>query len=131
VRSVRASAAGKSYHDVSLVIDPARVAAFGRLFGEQRTVVPPTFLTAVEFAIFPEIVGDPDLALDLSRVVHAEQEYEWHRPLVVGERIVARSRIASVRERGDGGMVSIETDVLDDGGERIARCRATMLERGS
>ena len=56
--------------------------------------------TAAEFAVIPSIIGDPDLGLDFSRVVHGSQEYEYRRPLSVGERFVARARLASIRQRG-------------------------------
>src|SRR2546426_561722 len=76
--------------------------------------VPPTFLTVAEFTLFPTIVADPDLALDFSRVVHGNQEYEWRRHPRVGEALVARARIASIKERGTLGFLTIETEVADE-----------------
>ena len=68
--------------------------------GQTAPGVPPTFATVAEFAVFRQIVSDPELDLDFARVVHGDQEYEWHRPPAVGETLVVAARIAAIRERG-------------------------------
>jgi acyl dehydratase len=130
VRRVNTSIEGKVYPDVAFDVAADRVAAFRAVFGERREVVPPTFLTAAEFTSFPAVIEDPELALDFARVVHGDQEYEWRRQPRVGERLVARSRIASARARGGTAFLTIETELRDADGETVAVCRATMIERG-
>ena len=130
VPRVNTTAEGKVYPDLAFEVSTERVAAFRAVFGEKRDVVPPTFLTAAEFAAFPAVIADPDLALDFARVVHGEQEYEWRRPLRVGETLTARSRIASAKVRGSLGFLTIETELRDESDEKVAVCRATMIERG-
>ena len=66
------AAEGTTYPAVSFVVEPSRVAAFRSLFGISEGV-PPTFVTAAEFAAFPQIVADRHLDLDFSRVVHGSQ----------------------------------------------------------
>jgi acyl dehydratase len=121
---------GKVFPEVPFLVEPDRVRAFRAVFGERRDVVPPTFLTAAEFTVFPAIVSDPEVALDFTRVVHGEQEYELRRPLAVGEALVLRPRIASARTKGGHGFLTIETEVRDASGEVVAVCRASMIERG-
>ena len=128
--AVNPAAQGKTYPDVVFGVEPQRVAAFRAVFGERGDAVPPTFLTAAEFSVFPRIVGDPELGLDFTRVVHAEEEYEWRRPLAVGETLTARGRIAQIREKGGHGFLTIETELLDPAGHLVASARATMIERG-
>jgi acyl dehydratase len=127
---VNAAVEGKRYEEVPFVVDPDRVAAFRAVFPDGAGGVPPTFLTAAEFSLFPTIVADPELDLDFSRVLHGDEEYEWERPIVVGESLVARARIASIRRRGAIGFLTIETELVDGEGRRVARCRSTMIERG-
>ena len=45
---MNAVAAGKTYPEVPFMVDPSRVAAFGRVF-DQVGGVPVTFATAAEF----------------------------------------------------------------------------------
>ena len=121
---------GKTYPAVALTVDPERVARFRAAFGEERDVVPPTFATVAEWAVFPGIVEDAELALDFSRVVHAAQEYEWHRPFVEGETLTVRPRIASIREKGGHGFLTVETELTDADGTIVVLARATLIERG-
>jgi acyl dehydratase len=76
-------------------------------------------------------VSDPELGLDFSRVVHGDQEYVWHRPVVVGETLEVRPRIAAIRERGSNGFLTIEVTLWGAGGEPVATTRATMIERAA
>jgi hypothetical protein len=121
---------GKVYPEAPFLVEADRVRAFRTVFGERRDVVPPTFLTAAEFTVIPSIVSDPDVAIDFTRVVHGEQEYELRRPLVEGEILTIRPRIASARTKGGHGFLTIETEVRDASGEIVAVCRASMIERG-
>ena len=122
---------GKAYPAVPFTVDPERVARFRATFGEERDIVPPTFATAAEWAVFPGIIADPVLGLDFSRAVHAQQEYEWHRPFVVGETLTARPRIALIREKGGHGFLTVETELIGADGAIVVVARATLIERGA
>ena len=128
--AVNPEAEGTVYPDVDFVVEPGRVAAFRAVFG-QADGVPPTFLTAAEFASFPPIIGDPAVDLDFTKVLHGGQEYELVRPLREGERLTVRPRIESVRVRAGTGFLVIAMDLFDAAGEPVARTRSTMIERSA
>jgi acyl dehydratase len=121
---------GKVYPEVPFVVDVARVAAFREVAG-QADGVPPTFVTAGEFSVFPAIVGDPELELDFTRVVHGTQEYVFARPLVEGETLVVRAHIESIRERGGNGFLTVVMELLDTDGEVACTARSMMIERAA
>jgi hydroxyacyl-ACP dehydratase HTD2-like protein with hotdog domain len=121
---------GKSYPEIRFLVDEDHVQRFRRAIGSPGISVPVTFVTVAEFSSFPAIVGDPELALDFSRVVHADQEYEFSRPLRVGETVTVRSRIAQARARGGQSFLTIETRLLDEDAVVVVTARTTMLERG-
>jgi acyl dehydratase len=122
---------GKVYPEATFTVESERVNVFRAAIGEQSDIVPPTFATVAEFTVMPVIVGDAQLGLDFTRVVHAEQEYEWHRRFRLGETLTARSRIASIRQKAGNGFLTIETEVLDRDGGLVVLARATMIERGA
>jgi len=128
VRHVNPAAEGTRYPDVRFQVDPAQVAAFRNVFG-QGSGIPVTFLTLAEFAVFPEVIEDPNLALDFSRVVHGGEDYEYRRPLVEGETLTVRTRIESIREKGHSGFRTLATEFVDVGGDIAATARSTMIER--
>ncbi len=96
------AAEGTTYPAVPFTIEPSRVAAFRTLFGINEGV-PPTFVTAAEFAAFPQVLADRNLDLDFSRVVH-----------------------------GSGnGFVTIAMDLEDADGVVICTARSQMIERAT
>lgn len=130
VRRVNEAAEGKVYGPVAFEFTAERVHAFAELFGASEGV-PPTFLSAAEFAVFPEMFGDPDLGLDFGRVVHASQEYEFRRPLRAGEALTVESRIAAIRHKGGNGFLTVEMAMRGSDGEVAATTRSTLIERGA
>lgn len=123
-------AVGTVYPEIAFTVEPARVAAFREVFGQSEGV-PPTFLTAVEFTVFPQVIGDANLGLDLRRVLHGNQEYSLARPLREGETLTVRTRLDSIRQRAGTGFLTIATELVDDAGEVVATARSTMIERGA
>jgi hypothetical protein len=124
------AAEGTTYPAVPFVVDPSRVAAFRSLFGISEGV-PPTFVTAAEFAAFPQIVADRHLDLDFSRVVHGSQSYGFGRALREGEELTVRARIESIRIRGGNGFVTIAMDLEDVDGAVVCTARSQMIERAA
>ena len=127
---MNAEAAGTIYPDRPFVVDPERVAAFRAVFGQSEGI-PPTFVTAAEFSVFPEILADERVGLDLSRVVHGNQSYVFHRPLAGGETLTVRTRIDSAHVRGGNGFMTIATDLVSADGQVVVTARSTMVERGA
>ncbi len=123
--------AGKRYPEVRFEVTAERVRAFGRAVGEREGVVPPTFATAPEVAGLAQVIADPDLGLDLSRVVHAEQSYEWRRPLRVGDVLRCRPRIAAARSKGGTGFLTVVSEMVDAEGEVVVVARCTLAELGA
>jgi acyl dehydratase len=124
------AAEGTRYPEVAFHVDPERVAAFARAVGHGAPGVPPTFVTAAEFAVLPHVIGDPNLALDFSRVVHGSQEYVFERPLRMGETLTVRARIGSIRQKGANGFVTIAMELTDQDGRPVCTARSQMIERG-
>jgi N-terminal half of MaoC dehydratase len=129
-RPMNAAVAGKTYPDAPFEVDPGRVGAFRAVFDEPSGV-PPTFVTAAEFTVIPVVAADPELGLDLSRVLHADQEYEFRRPLEEGETLLIRSRIESIRERAGNGFLVLVTELVEVGGDVVCIARSTLIERAA
>jgi acyl dehydratase len=128
VRRVNPAAEGKTYDPVRFELSSERVDAFHSLFGGPPGI-PLTVLTAAEFTVFPQVLGDPELGLDFRHVVHGTQEYEFRRPLRLGETLTVQAQIASIRHKGGNGFLVVEMDVRDGDGDTAALARSTMIER--
>ena len=138
---------GKEYQEVSFTVERDRVAQFADAigdpnpafrdaeaaraagFGEQ--VAPPTFATVMQILTSGQVVLDQELGLNYALVVHAEQEYEWHRPVQVGDVLSAVPRIADIYAKGPNEFLVIEADIKDASGESVVLARTTLLSRGT
>lgn len=97
--------------------------------GYPGIVAPPTFAVTL-------VVNDRfrhSLDLGTRNVLHGEQVIETARPLVAGERITVKSRVADVQERtGPSGTMDflvIEDEGRDERGELAFRTRETLILR--
>jgi len=123
--------AGRTYPAVRFEIEPERVAEFARAIGaDPGDGVPPTFAAVYSLGVTaPHLFADEDAAVDFSRLLHAEQEFEWTRHPRVGETVVSRGRVASDTSRRGMRFVSFETDTTDAKGAPLCRSRALFVIR--
>lgn len=76
------------------------------------------------------------LGLAIERVVVGSVEWEYLRPLVVGDRLRGTRRVVADDTRTDrrGGvmrLVTLETTWVDGSGATVARQREVLIERGA
>jgi hydroxyacyl-ACP dehydratase HTD2-like protein with hotdog domain len=74
-----------------------------------------------------------DLGVDISRVLHGEQEFELHRALRPGETFLCRSKVVDIYEKSgrSGGLAFVvrETAVTDGANEIVATMRHVTVVR--
>jgi acyl dehydratase len=96
-------------------------------------VPPPTFTQSL--ALWDDGGGRPPLGLDLRRLLHGEQEFEYLKPIHAGDQLTATTRVTKVFEKAGsrGGtmkFVVLETEFVNQRGDAVLRSRATLIETG-
>ncbi len=138
---------GKEYQEVSFTVERDRVVQFADAIGEDNSAFrdagaakaagygeqlsPPTFVTVMQILTSGQVVLDQELGLNYALVVHAEQEYEWQRPVKVGDVLSAVPRIADIYSKGPNEFLVIEADIKDSSGQTVVVARTTLLSRGT
>jgi acyl dehydratase len=138
---------GKEYPEVTLTVERDQVFQFADAVGEDapvfrdaqtakeagypEQVAPPTFVTKMQILSSAQVVLDQELGLNYMLVVHGEQEFEWRRPVTVGDVLTAIPRISDIYAKGPNEFLVIEADVRDATGEPVAVSRTTLLSRGT
>src|SRR5436305_897575 len=120
---------GKEYGEISFTVDRDAEAARAAGFPEQ--VAPPTFLTTMQIQTSGQVVLDPELGLDYSRVVHGEQEFELRRAIVVGDVLTATPRIADIYAKKSNEFLVTESEIRDASGDVVVVMRSTIISRGT
>jgi hypothetical protein len=128
---LNAALEGKTYPSLRFEVTQEHVRRFARAVGDDGSSVPPTFITAPEFAAgLTQVAGDPDLGLELPRVLHGEQEYEWARPVRVGDVLDVASTIESIRAKGGHEFLMLRTEMRDATGALVVLARSSIVVRG-
>jgi len=101
-----------------------------RAAGYADVVAPPTFLIILGFRS-RDYMSDPGLGLDYSRVVHGEQQFVLHRPIVAGDEVRAQATITAIADAGRNEKMTIESSITDAKGEVVAVTINTLISRGT
>ncbi|MEJ2868388.1 MaoC family dehydratase N-terminal domain-containing protein [Actinomycetospora sp. OC33-EN08] len=110
--------------------DPVHVdAAAARAAGHADVVAPPTFPVVFTWEATREVVDDPALGLDFTRVVHRDQSFEVHRPVVAGDVLTTVVSVAEIKELAGNDVVTFRCDVTDPDGESVLVTSATLVGR--
>jgi len=101
-----------------------------RALGYADVIAPPTFAVIVAQRCDAQLVNDPEAGIDYSRVVHGEQTFKHHRPIVAGDRLVAVLHVDGVRSAGGHAMVSTRSEISTEDGEPVCTASSTIVVRG-
>ena len=127
--------AGRSYPPTPVYeVTALKIAEFAAALGDDNPayygdvpVAPPTFAAVIAGAAWHGMFADPELELELDRIVHGDQRFTYLRPLRAGDRVTAILTIDKVRVRGAAEIISSAVDVRDASGELACTAAATFV----
>ncbi len=98
--------------------------------GYPDLVAPPTFAIVVTMKAGEQVVFDPDLALDYTRVVHGEQRFIHHRPIFAGDELTSTVSVDSIRSVAGNDMITVKSEVHSTSGELVSTVYSLLVSRG-
>ena len=101
-----------------------------RAIGYADVVAPPTFPVVITMATSRQILEDPELGLDYSRVVHGDQKFAYVRPVVAGDALVCVNSVEEITTRGGHDFLTTRTEVATDAGEPVLTVWSKLVQRG-
>ena len=136
------SAVGRAFTPVTARVEPGRLRFFLNTLGESNPVyrggdtppVPPTYLFCLEMMDAAEPFEFlTALDIDLARVLHGEQRFDYHAPVVVGDTLTFRPKVTSVTDKKGGAMtlIVVETAVTNQNGVHVADASRTVVVRNA
>ena len=102
-----------------------------RELGHPDVIAPPTFVFAITFKAAGQVVADPRLGLDYSRVVHGDQKFAYNRPVRAGDRLTVTSTIETVRTMAGNDILDIRGEVHDQNGEHVVTAWTKLVARAA
>ena len=103
--------------------DAARGAGF------RDVVAPPMFAVVYSAGSVGPAVLDPDVGLDLMRMVHGGQEFAWSEPVCAGDTITTTTTVRDIYEKDGKGFYVFESVSRNQEGEEVVRGTWTNIVR--
>jgi acyl dehydratase len=102
-----------------------------RALGHPDVIAPPTFGIMLSMTAGRQVVADPELGLDYSRVVHGEQRFVITRPIRAGDRLTVTVTVENIRAAAGNDMITTRGDVATVDGEPVFTAYSTLVARGT
>ena len=125
---------GYSLPSFTFTASRERVASFARAIGmsdEALAVAPPTFMKAVEGEGNSSRRILQAMGVELSRVLHVEQQFDYLAPIRTGDVLRVDRAVTDLYDKRGGAMefIVIESSVSRDDGTAVGRSRQVILVR--
>ena len=101
-----------------------------RAAGYPDVVAPPTFPVVITMAANRQIIEDPALGIDYTRVVHGDQKFAYTRPVVAGDELVCVNSVDEITSRGGHDFLTTRTEVSTSAGEPVVTVWSKLVQRG-
>jgi acyl dehydratase len=102
-----------------------------RALGYPDVIAPPTFPIVLSLTAGGQVVRDPELGLDYSKVVHGEQRFVYTRPVRAGDVLQVTIYVESVRAAAGNDLVTTRGEVTTVDGEHVVTAYSTIVARGT
>lgn len=107
--------------------DPAAAQALGYT----DVIAPPTFPIVLSTPAAHQVIRDPELGLDYSKVVHGEQQFSYARPVQAGDVLQVRVTVESIRVAAGNDLITTRGEVTTTDGELVVTAYSTLVARGT
>jgi acyl dehydratase len=100
-----------------------------RTAGFRNVVAPPMFCVVYSARAMGPAVLDPELAIDLARMVHGSQEFAWGEPVVAGDVITTQATVKDLYEKGGMEFYVWESESKNQEGQTTVKGTWTNIVR--
>ncbi|MDP9168143.1 MAG: MaoC family dehydratase N-terminal domain-containing protein [Actinomycetota bacterium] len=102
-----------------------------RADGYPDVIAPPTFAIVLTLRAGHQVIADPDLGIDYSRVVHGEQRFVHTRPVHAGDVLQVVVTVEDIRVAAGNDIVTTRADVTTIEGDMVLTAYSTIVARGT
>ncbi len=99
--------------------------------GHPDVVAPPTFPIVLSHRAASQVIADPQLGLDYSRVVHGEQHFRYSRPVRAGDVLTVVVTVDNIRAAAGNDIITTRGEVSTLDGEHVVTALSTLVARGT
>ena len=101
-----------------------------RAAGFRDVVAPPMFAVVYSTGSVAPGLFDPELGINLGRMLHGSQEFLWGEPVCAGDTITTTTTVKDLYERGGMEFYVFESVSQNQDGQQVVRGTWTNIVRG-
>lgn len=98
-----------------------------RALGYADVVAPPTFAMVIQDHTLQQLLAEPDSGIVLARTIHAEQRFQYSRPIVAGDELTGQLKVTGIRALGGNAMITSEAEITDADGAHVVTAISVLL----
>ncbi len=141
------AAIGRTYAPVTYAVGREKIREYAHAVGETNPlhldleaaraagytdlVAPPMFAVVYSAPAIRPAMLDPELDVDLPRVVHGAQELVWGPLVVAGDEVATAATVKDISGRGGMRFYVFEAVSRNQRGETVCTGKWTIIVRGS
>jgi len=142
---VKTEAVGKTYPPVTYAVGREKIKEYAfatgetnplhldpdaaRAAGHRDVVAPPMFAVVYSAGAVGPAVLDPEVGIDLMRMVHGGQEFVWGEPVCSGDTITTETEVKDISERDGRKFYVFESVSRNQDGNEVVRGSWTNIVR--
>jgi acyl dehydratase len=143
--TVETKAVGKSYSPFEYEVGREKIREYAHAVGEsdpvyhdrdaakaagfRDVVAPPMFAVVYSAGSVGPAVLDPDVGLDLMRMVHGGQEFQWSEPVCAGDTVTTTTTVKDIYDKDGKGFYVFESVSRNQDGQEVVRGTWTNIVR--
>ncbi|HWD07719.1 MAG TPA: MaoC/PaaZ C-terminal domain-containing protein [Actinomycetota bacterium] len=136
--AINTGAVGRTYPSSTYLVTAEAIRAYAAATNEDNPVftgadpvAPPAFPVVPGASILAAALFDPELGVNLARLVHGEEDHRLHVPIRPGDQLAVAGSLEAVDIKETGETFTVYTSLTNQDGVLAAELRSMMFVRGS
>jgi acyl dehydratase len=100
-----------------------------KALGYPDVIAPPTFPIVLTLRAGQQVINDPALGLDFSRVVHGDQRFVATRPVRAGDRLQVVVCVENIKSLAGNDVITTRDEISTVDGEHVCTAYSTLVSR--
>jgi acyl dehydratase/putative sterol carrier protein len=125
-KGLHRSLIGRKYGGAAILVRPEKLAAYDAAIEDTGSLVFPVTLVKDPFV---KLFEDPDFNGELSRMVHGEQVFTFHRPIKAWDLITPRGRVLGIEDKSSGQLLNFGQRLYCEG-DLLIEMESRLFFRG-
>ena len=137
---------GREYKPVTYVVGQEKIKEYALAVGDLNSlytdpdfakkskygciIAPPMFVVVFARDSMFRLFEDRELKIDFSRLLHGEQEFNFHKIVKANDTIITHSKIKNIYQKGNNDFVELETKSFNQNKELVTDGIWTFVIRG-